>query len=365
MDTLTHALIGVAASDACFRRRMGRIATPFALLAAAAPDIDVAAWLWMPDTMWLYHRGWTHSILVFLVAAPLLGTAGWLLARRTAGWLLWTLLAFVCLCSHSFGDLLTSWGTMPLVPLSNMRVSLDVLPILDIFLTCISITSFVIGRFVWREREETFINPLQFPVVHKQSPGVRRKGIWVARIVVALMLVYVGLGFHQNRQAVRLAARALDEAGVQGIIEVRAMPVMFTYIAYSIAARDGAGDIYTAMYSSYADNEMRFTAHKSMHSSETQAVLASRWGKVYAWYMQDMYTARVLSGEADPVVRLEDWRFTTPLAPNRPRFAADFVLSPLAPDPMGQRVHAGFGSVKKEFLALYEFTLHGTLDTAE
>ncbi len=258
MDTVTHALVGAAISDCWFRKRLGPVATPFAIAVASLPDADVVTRLISRESFLLHHRGITHSFLAMIVAAPLLGLAGAALAKR-GGWKEWGGLAFLCLLSHTLLDLLTGWGTMPLLPFSSARLAWDVLPIIDLFLLGVTGASFVLNRLFRWERVDSFINPLVYPVVHRH-PGRQRAADWAARIALVLVFLYILVGVQQNRQAVRLATETLARGGVEAA-EVRALPIFLTYIAYEITAREADGTLHTALYSSYAGGEMRFRTH--------------------------------------------------------------------------------------------------------
>ncbi len=329
MDTLTHSLLGAAISDSSFRRRLGPAATPFALAAAALPDIDLLARFFSAHSVWTSHRGYTHSFLPMTLAAPLLGYAGYRLSGRRGTWGGWTLLALLCLFSHTLLDLATSWGTMPLLPFSNARLSWDIAPILDVFMLALTAASFVANRVLRRERVDAFINPLMFPVVHRH-PHRQRAGDWIGRVAVALAAAYLLVGWQQNRQTVRTAREELAKRGVTAV-EVRALPIMFTYIAWGIAARDAEGTVYNAAHSSYAPRPMRFLAFPTLPRDAVERVLSTPEGGVFAWYSQDMYVAERAAAEAEAAggtadagtvtTTLADRRFFTLTHPEAPRFA--------------------------------------------
>ncbi len=322
MDTLTHALVGSAVSDSWFRKRLGRVATPFALVVASLPDIDSFTYLVSPQYAWMHHRGYSHSFFVFLLAAPILGYIGYRLAGKTATWLLWTLLAFLCLVTHTLGDLITSWGTMPLLPFSNARISWDLAPIIDVFLTGVTATSFVANRILRHEKVDTFTNPLTFPVVH-EHPRRRRMGDWFARVALCLVAVYLLLAVHQNWQTVRLARQQLAANGVDAV-EMRALPYMFSYIAWTVVARDADGTLYNATHSTYAPQPMEFIRFPSAHGQDVADALATPEGAMFAWYAQNMHFATV-NPEDGVAVRLQDRRFFGLVNPAQSRFIMDFA----------------------------------------
>ncbi len=308
MDTVTHALMGAAISDALFRKRLGPLATPFALFVAAAPDLDIpAVWLFGHHA-WLEHRGLTHSFLPQTLAAPLFGLAAWLLVRKKGGFTSWSLLALLCLFSHTLLDLATSWGTMPFLPFSWDRVSWDIAPIIDIFVLSFTATSFLANRILRWERVEHPLNPIAYPKVH-EHPRRRKAADWLARLIVGLCLIYLLIGWHQNRQTVRKAGEALRAEGIVPT-EVRASPIMFTYIAWEIAAKDAEGNIYNAVHSSYAPQPMEFKKAVNSDHPDVKKALASRDGRRFLWRTQGMVVAtRLIDAAEDGVISLQDRRF--------------------------------------------------------
>lgn len=353
MDTLTHALIGSGISDGWFRKRLGPIATPFALIVASLPDSDSVTYLVSSETAWANHRGFTHSFLPMLMAAPILGYIGYRLAKREGEWLLWTLLSVLCLFSHTILDLATSWGTMPFLPFSRMRISWDIAPVLDVFMFSLMMASFVLNRILRWERTDTFLNPLAYPVVHKH-PKRRRAADWAARIAVVLAVLYLGVGCLQNRQTVRLAREALVKQGVNAV-EVRALPVMFTYVAWQVAARDADGTVYNGVHSSYAPKPIRFIRFATLPRADAAGVMASPRARMFDWYSQGM---AVLEQKDDETIRMSDRRFWSLGEPYESRFVMDFTSN-------GQGVRRGahapltWNEARDEFRLLWRLTWRG------
>jgi len=85
MDNLTHSLVGLTAAKAGFEK-LSPGATTLCLLAANAPDVDVAVLVFRGRWSYLHHhRGITHSIvgaLVLAIALPLVLYLGALLVAR-------------------------------------------------------------------------------------------------------------------------------------------------------------------------------------------------------------------------------------------------------------------------------------------
>jgi inner membrane protein len=85
MDNLTHSLVGLTAAKAGLEK-LSPGATTLCLLAANAPDVDVAVLVFRGRWSYLHHhRGITHSIvggLVLAIALPLVFYLGSLLVAR-------------------------------------------------------------------------------------------------------------------------------------------------------------------------------------------------------------------------------------------------------------------------------------------
>ena len=369
MDTFTHALAAAAISDCWFRKRLGRIATPFALIAGALPDIDAVTYFVSPQSAWANHRGYSHAFLVMLLVAPLLGSVGWLISRERgerrdkSAWKWWTILAIASLFAHTLMDLVTSWGTMPLLPFSNARISWDMAPILDIFITSVLATSFLLNRLLRWEKVQTFLNPLAYPVVHTH-PRRRRAADIFARIAVALVVVYLLIGLQQNLQTVRIAREELAAAGIEAV-EVRALPLMFTYISWGVVARDAEGTVYNALFSSYARQPMRFSRHTSTRNAETERALATPEGRLFAWYSQNFCIAEeTKDATGRSTVNLTDRRFTNIDEPGKPRFVVQLVEETPGGTFVAKPTQMRFSEVniREELLKLWNLTWRGSIE---
>lgn len=155
MDTLTHALSGALLARATapgdpapgavsLRRRVAAGA-----LAAAFPDIDFVLGFVSPSAYLLYHRGVTHSLILLPIWAIALA---WIFARLDPARPRWQAYFGVVAGSlgiHILGDLITSFGTVMLAPLSDRRFALDTTFIIDLWFTGIIVVALLAG-LVWR-----------------------------------------------------------------------------------------------------------------------------------------------------------------------------------------------------------------------
>src|ERR671913_239378 len=156
IDTLTHALSGAllaratAPKDAPPRALPRRIAAGF--FACAAPDLDFVIGFIGPVEYLLTHRGVTHSILLLPAWALLYS---WILAkvlRDPGGWRALYGVSALALAAHIAGDLITSFGTMILAPLSDWRAGIGTTFIIDLWFSGLIIVGLIVQLFIRRRR---------------------------------------------------------------------------------------------------------------------------------------------------------------------------------------------------------------------
>lgn len=168
MDTLTHALSGALAGRLLARgprNAANRRPTPpvwqtvtVGTVAAAFPDIDFVLGYVSEMAYLRGHRGVTHSLILLplwgLLVAWLMAGLFRLVRRRDssappAGWKDFYLVACVAIFVHIVGDLITSFGTMILEPLSDRRFSFGTTFIIDLGLSGILVVG-LIASAIWR-----------------------------------------------------------------------------------------------------------------------------------------------------------------------------------------------------------------------
>jgi inner membrane protein len=165
MDSLTHALLGLTLGalrrpDAPAGTRLtptDRAVLVAAVLAAELPDLD---YLWPAGDpvlgMLKAHRGLSHS----LAAAPLVALAAAGLAKavfRTARFRPVYLVALASvLFAHLLADTWTGWGTRLFLPLTNARVTLDWMMVVDPWFT-LPLVAGALGALLRRSQFRRFL----------------------------------------------------------------------------------------------------------------------------------------------------------------------------------------------------------------
>ena len=119
MDSLTQIVLGAAVGEAVLGRKIGNKAILWGAIAGTIPDLDVFINFFADKvTANEMHRGFSHSILFCVLAAPLFG---WLLTKlykkQDATWRDWSKLMFWGLFTHPILDAFTTWGTQLFWPI--------------------------------------------------------------------------------------------------------------------------------------------------------------------------------------------------------------------------------------------------------
>ena len=132
MDTVTQIALGAAVGEATLGRKVGWRAPVWGGLCGLLPDLDV---LWPfadPVSAFTWHRGYSHSIAVIVLATPVVAWAAARIHPGTRdfqrGWLL---LAFLALVTHPLLDCFTVYGTQVFLPFSDLPVAWSTIFIID------------------------------------------------------------------------------------------------------------------------------------------------------------------------------------------------------------------------------------------
>jgi len=200
MDTLTHGLLGAAATQAIFGTRLPRSAALIGLVAGMAPDLDIFMSSGTADPVagFLYHRQFTHSLIFTPIGALLISLLFiWMKPFRGARLAVFGA-ALLGYGLHGLLDACTSYGTLLLWPFSDRRISWDVIAIVD------PIFSLVL-----------LIGVLWTIVARWARP---------ARVAVCLALLYLGFGVWQQHRAADVQQQLAAARG-HAIAHSRVMPL--------------------------------------------------------------------------------------------------------------------------------------------
>ncbi len=132
MDSLTQLTFGAACGEAVLGHKVGRKALVWGAVLGTLPDLDVFIPLGGPVNDFVYHRGFSHSLILLAILSPMIA---WLITkihpdtkRYYRGWVL---LAFLVLEGSVLLDFLTIYGTQILWPFDTTPLAFPVLFIID------------------------------------------------------------------------------------------------------------------------------------------------------------------------------------------------------------------------------------------
>ncbi len=214
MDTFTHGLLGAAASQALFGKRLPRAAGLIGLLAGMAPDLDLLMSSGVdPVASILYHRQFTHS-LAFIPIGALLVSLLFMWMKPFRGVRLFVFgAALIGYGLHGLLDACTSYGTLLLWPFSYQRIAWDIIAIVDPIFT----VTVLVGA-LWT-------------IVGQQATP--------ARVALCVALLYLGFGVWQHHRAADVQ-RQLAQFRGHAIEHSRAMPLPGSLVWWrSVYVADG------------------------------------------------------------------------------------------------------------------------------
>jgi len=152
MDSLTQIVLGIATAEVVAGKKLQNKTFVYGAILGTIPDLDVLVAQFMSDVDGVaIHRGLSHSLLLFIFLAPLLGffiskiEKGKLDFKR-ASWLV-----FWCLFTHILLDMFTSWGTQIFWPLEH-RVALKTIFVIDPLYTVPLLIALV---YVWKNKKQS------------------------------------------------------------------------------------------------------------------------------------------------------------------------------------------------------------------
>ncbi len=132
MDSLTQIALGAAIGQAGLGKQHRVRGAVYGAICGTLPDLDVLWPMADPVASFTYHRGYSHSLLVLSLLAPVIV---WLIRRfdrkAMGSWQRWLAVIWLVLITHPLLDSLTVYGTQIFLPFSNYPVSGSAIFIID------------------------------------------------------------------------------------------------------------------------------------------------------------------------------------------------------------------------------------------
>jgi inner membrane protein len=236
VDSLTQLTVGAAIGEAVLGPKVGRKAMVWGAILGTLPDLDVLIPLDGPVEDFVYHRGFSHSLFLLALLAPLFA---WVITRihpdSRHRFREWWLLVFLVLEIGVLLDLMTVYGTQILWPFDTTPLAWPVLFIIDPLFTLPIVVGVSAAWFMRREG----------PLGHRLN---------AAGLIVAM--VYLGWAFGV-REYVNHGVRQRLEAQHVPYEQLISTPAPFTTLLWRFVGIDG--DRYFETYASIFDGDTSLT----------------------------------------------------------------------------------------------------------
>ncbi|MEL7544100.1 MAG: metal-dependent hydrolase [Pseudomonadota bacterium] len=232
MDSLTQAALGATIGELVLGRRIASKAALYGAIVATVPDLDVFVPMGGPVADFVYHRSWSHSLLVLTALSPLLAEG----IRRWRGdpesWRpRWLMLVFLALFTHPLLDAFTIYGTQLLWPLSDYPFGIGSVFIIDPAFTLPLLIGLVLA-LTW----------------FRHSPNRTR----AAAIGLAIGCAYLGGTLIAQNRAAAITAAA-DNHPFGGAGQALTIPSPFNAVLWRSIIMTPDGRSYAIGYNSFLD----------------------------------------------------------------------------------------------------------------
>ncbi|RZQ51563.1 metal-dependent hydrolase [Pseudoalteromonas phenolica] len=132
MDSVTQILLGSAVGYATLGNKLGRKSLLVGAAFGTLPDLDVLINFGGDVENFVFHRSFSHSLIIQLLLSPLIA---WLIAKmhwaKSVSLTRWSVAIFLIMSTHALLDTFTVYGTQLLWPLSNYPFGISSVFIID------------------------------------------------------------------------------------------------------------------------------------------------------------------------------------------------------------------------------------------
>jgi inner membrane protein len=305
MDPLTHTATGLFLSRVGLKR-WTPFAAPILMLAANAPDIDIATGLGGSLNYLHYHRHLTHSLVGMPVMALLPVVVVRLIARKPVNW--WGAFAagMIAVASHLLLDFTNLYGIRLLLPFSAEWQRLDLTAVIDMWIWGVLLLA-VIGPFVGR---------LVGSEISSGAVRERHHGRGLAVFALLFLVFYnYGRGVLHSRATSILESRIYQDSNPLRVLAAPdpANPLLWRGVVetrdfYAVEDVNLAGDFDPTRATIFHKPEADPALDAAARTKEFQEFL--RFAQFPLWRVSP-----VPEPEGAKLVEVLDMRFGTPLVP--------------------------------------------------
>lgn len=234
MDSLTQAVLGAAVGQQAAGKTLGNRAVLYGAILGTIPDLDVYVGKFYDTVTALeVHRGFSHSIVFYLMLAPVLT---WLIQKLEKGKIQYVpalKMTFLCLVTHPILDAFTTWGTQLFWPLEH-RLDFKTIFVIDPLYTL----------------------PFLFFLIRGMLAKQWSRRIRMNTLGLAISSAYLLLSVVIKISSVSIFTRALNEQNIAySRLIVKPSPMNLILWNANIETRDG---YYLADYSYFDSSPISF-----------------------------------------------------------------------------------------------------------
>jgi inner membrane protein len=325
MDPITQGLLGAVAVQVGMRQKIGKDATLLAALTAMIPDLDIFVTPVMrmfgadsPLDRLVYHRGFSHSLVMVPVFALLVAVPWWAIRNKIITYrqqsavpsdlnppkppvkFLWLYVCcLIAVATHAPLDWCTSYGTQLLWPFTNYRYSLNCMAIIDPIFTSLLVMILLI---CWIVRK-----------IHRKKPErANRITIIIGTFGLMLVIGYLGCGAVLRRVAIERGKKALGDT--EKIIAADAYPMLGSIVLWRVVLQ--TPDEWTLMrvhHLAPADRKLRITSiWRGQNTPLIERAVSTREYKIFNWFSGgNLRPEQLTLPDGTTLVDFHDMRYAT------------------------------------------------------
>ena len=212
MDPISHAALGASCAQVMLGKYNKNIPWQMGALAAMAPDLDIfIRFKNDPMSTEFWHRHFTHSLLFIPLGALIVALFFLYFTRYRRDWKITIAAVLIGYATHGFLDALTAYGTLLYWPISDFRVSWDIMAIVDPIFTI----PLILGT-LWS-------------VMHEEQ-----KGALIGLLCAALMVFFNTM---QHYRALQVVKEVVVQQKIQ-LTNIRVMPELASSVNWRSIAKN-------------------------------------------------------------------------------------------------------------------------------
>jgi inner membrane protein len=325
MDSLTQIVLGAAVGEVVLGRKVGNKAMVYGAIAGTIPDLDVFVGnLYDTVSALEIHRGFSHSLVFSVIAAPIFG---YLISKlhTQATWKDWSILMFWGLFTHPLLDCFTTWGTQLFWPL-DLRIAFKTIFVIDPLYTLPFLVCLIAASRLKR--------------TSSKRRKLNRLGLILSSSYLVITLIMKVITFSKFENA-------LDQQNLS-YSEIETKPTPFNTLLWSANVKT-EDDFLIAEYSIFDTQPIEFRAYPKQHEKVVHLKIYDNLNRLIK-VTKGWYTIT----EKQDNLYLNDLRFgLISLHPDSEKFAFSYKLEEQTNRLQITEEPKGRGDAKKLLAALW------------